>query len=228
MRDKFSALSIDKNCTELHNRSPDIYFTDQSAKIEGNSVTPGEWQEFSDKNVLKAEREKNAAINLRSVADGVLMQTYNDLKKQFDIVNLAFENRIEEMGKAKTKLETHLIKVKEEIGEMEANIDKLKQAIYEKQAPMKVSQTRSDHRTQRPNIELCRDPVQYRLISEANEINVNVTRLQELLADAESSLKGLIRNQLSLEEDIEIKKKSLYIDHDVCVEHRKHIQYVRR
>lgn len=78
-----------------------------------SSVTPGEWQEFSDKNVLKAEREKNAAINLRNVADGVLMQTYNDLKKQFDIVNLAFENRIEEMGKAKTKLETHLSKVPE-------------------------------------------------------------------------------------------------------------------
>ena len=116
----------------------------------------------------------------------------------------------------------------EEIGEMEANIDKLKQAIHEKQAPMKVSQTRSDHRTQRPNIELCRDPVQYRLISEMKEISVNVSRLHELLADAESSLKGLIRNQLSLEEDIEIKKKSLYIDRDVCVEHRKQIQYVRR
>ncbi len=111
---------------------------------------------------------------------------------------------------------------------MEANIDKLKEAINEKQAPMKVSQTRSDHRTERPNIELCRDPVQFRLISEINEINVNVTRLLELLADAESSLKGLIRNKLSLEEDIEIKKKSLYLDRDVCVEHRKQIQYVRR
>ena len=116
----------------------------------------------------------------------------------------------------------------EEIGEMETNIDKLKQAISEKQAPMKVSQTRSDHRTQRPNIELCRDPVQYRLISEMNEISVNVARLQELLADAEISLKGLVRNQLALEEDIEIKKKTLHIDHDVCVELRKQIQHVQR
>lgn len=115
-----------------------------------------------------------------------------------------------------------------EIGEMEANIEKLKQAINEKQAPMKVSQTRGDHRTQRPNVELCRDPVQYRLINEMNEINANVMRLEQLLSEAECSLKGLIRNQLSLDEDIEIKSKSLHIDRDVCVELRKQIKYVRR
>ena len=76
-----------------------------------SSVTPDEWKDFSDKNILKSEREKNAAINLRSIVDGVLMQTYNDLVKQFDIVNLAFKNRIEETEKAKIKLETHLTKV---------------------------------------------------------------------------------------------------------------------
>ena len=80
-----------------------------------SSVTPDEWQDFSDKNILKAEREKNAAINLQSIVDGVLIQTYNDLKKQFDIVNLAFEKRIEETEKAKTKLETHLTKVEKTI-----------------------------------------------------------------------------------------------------------------
>lgn len=114
----------------------------------------------------------------------------------------------------------------EEIGEMESNINRLKQAIFDKQTPMKVAQTRSDFRTQRPNIELCRDPVQYRLIREVSEIDSNVARLQELLADAEKSLKGLIRNQLSLQEDIEVKKQSLYIDKDVCVEHRKQINHV--
>jgi hypothetical protein len=74
-------------------------------------VTPDEWKDFSDKNILKSEREKNAAINLRSIVDGVLIQTYNDVVKQFDIVNVALENRIEETEKAKNKLETHLTKV---------------------------------------------------------------------------------------------------------------------
>lgn len=34
MKDKFAAQSIDKNCEGLNNKSPNIYFTDQSAKIE--------------------------------------------------------------------------------------------------------------------------------------------------------------------------------------------------
>lgn len=74
-------------------------------------MTPEEWQDFSDKNILKAEREKNSSINLRSIVDGVLMQSFNDLKKQCAVVDLAFENRIEETEKAKTKLEIHLTKV---------------------------------------------------------------------------------------------------------------------
>ena len=78
-------------------------------------MTPDEWQDFSDKNILKAEREKNTAINLRSIVNGILIQTYNDLKKQFDIVNVAFDNRIEETEKTKTKLETHLTKVQKTI-----------------------------------------------------------------------------------------------------------------
>lgn len=109
---------------------------------------------------------------------------------------------------------------------MEANIAALKKAIADKEAPMKVAQTRLENRTFRPNVELCRDRVQYRLIDEVIEIDVNVDRLHEKLADAEASLKGLIRKQLSLEEDIEVKANSLFIDRDQCMELRKQINHV--
>lgn len=88
---------------------------------------------------------------------------------------------------------------------------------------MKLSQTRLDTRTNRPNVELCRDPVQYRLIEEVNEIEESVARLQERLQNAEDSLKGLIRNQLSLEEDIEVKSNTLFIDEVECMGMRKSI-----
>lgn len=116
--------------------------------------------------------------------------------------------------------------VMEEIAAMEQNIAMLKKAIANKEAPMKVSQTRLDNRTFRPNVELCRDRVQYRLIEEVFEISTNIERLQEKLADAEASLKGLIRKQLSLEEDIEMKANSLFIDQDQCMELRKQINHV--
>ena len=74
-------------------------------------MTPDEWEDFSNKNILKAEREKNSAIHLRSIIDGILMQTLSDLQAQCEAVNLAFQKRIEETIEAKTKLEEHLAQV---------------------------------------------------------------------------------------------------------------------
>lgn len=48
---------------------------------------------------------------MRSIIDGILMQSLDDLLKQCRAVNLAFDHRIEETQKAKTKLEDHLLKV---------------------------------------------------------------------------------------------------------------------
>lgn len=76
-----------------------------------SSVAPDEWEDFSNKNILKAEREKNSAINLRSIIDGILMETLSDLQAQCEAVNLAFQKRSEETSEAKTKLEKHLEKV---------------------------------------------------------------------------------------------------------------------
>lgn len=45
---------------------------------------------------------------------------------------------------------------------MEKNIELLKKAIQDKEAPMQVAHTRLDTRIRRPNVELCRDPVQHR------------------------------------------------------------------
>ena len=119
-----------------------------------------------------------------------------------------------------------ILQVMDEIAAMEQNIAMLKKAIADKEAPMKVSQTRLENRTFRPNVELCRDRVQYRLLEEVFEISTNIERLHEKLADAEASLKGLIRKQLSLEEDIEVKANSLFIDRDQCMELRKQINHV--
>ena len=108
---------------------------------------------------------------------------------------------------------------------MEDNISSLQQSIAEKEAPLKVAQTRLDNRTERPNVELCRDRVQYRLVGEVGEITYNIQRLKEMLAESEKSLKALRRTQLTLEEDIEIKVKSLFIDKDQNMMMRQQINH---
>ena len=88
----------------------------------------------------------------------------------------------------------------------------------------KVSQKRPENRTIRPK--LFRDRVHYQLIEDVFEIFTNTERLWEKLADVEASLKGLIRKQLSLEEDIEVKANSLLIDRDQCMELCKQINHI--
>lgn len=223
LKDKFSVLSIDEYCENLRNNSSNIQFKEGTAKIEANSVTPEDWQDFSHQNIDKAERERQSSVDLRSLIDGILQQTSNDMRKQCSEVNVSFSKRIAETKDTKSKLEDHLNKVLAQINEMEENISRLIKAIQDKEQPMKLAQTRLDTRTQRPNVELCRDPVQYRLIEEVHEIDASVAGLQARHAEAESSLKGLIRNQLSLEEDIGVKSNTLFIDEVECMGMRKSI-----
>lgn len=49
-----------------------------------------------------------------------------------------------------------------EVTDQEHNIAALKQAIKDKEAPLKVAQTRLYQRSHRPNVELCRDAAQFR------------------------------------------------------------------
>jgi len=49
------------------------------------------------------------------------------------------------------------------------------------------------------------------------EIAGSVSQLQEKLGDSKGALKGLIRNQLTLEEDIAVKTNSLLMDKDQCM-----------
>ncbi|XP_069471128.1 tektin-1 [Ambystoma mexicanum] len=223
LKDKFHAITIDDHCSTLTNNSPNIGYVSNVARIEGNSVSPVEWEDFSNENIVRAEKQRNNAISLRTLTDSILSATANDMRKQCETVNIALMNRVMETKDAKGKLEAHLAKVMDEVTCQEKNIEALKKAIVDKEGPVKVSQTRLATRICRPHVELCRDPVQYRLISEVQEITTNIERLQETLAHAEAELRGLVRNQLSLEEEIKVKENSLYIDEVMCMQIREAI-----
>ena len=100
---------------------------------------------------------------------------------------------------------------------MEENISELEVAIQDKSGPMKLAHTRLEIRSQRPNNEIVRDPVQYGLTEEVAEITESIQRLQAMADESKRNLKSLIKNQLILEEDIRLKEKSLYVDRDLCM-----------
>ncbi|NXY73115.1 TEKT1 protein, partial [Glareola pratincola] len=222
LKDKFTALMIDDYCASLTDNTPDIRYADNALKIEGNFVSPEDWIDFSNINVEKAEKQRNNSLVLRALIDGILSQTVSDMCKQRETVNVAFRNRVKEVKDAKNKLETLLAMVMDETTSQEKNIAALKKAIADKEGPVKVAQTRLEARKHRPNVELCYDTVQYRLTSEVQEIRKNIQR-QDTLAQAEAELKALSRRQLSLEEEIQVKENTLYIDEVLCMQMRESV-----
>ncbi|XP_075421905.1 tektin-4 [Ascaphus truei] len=218
--DKVEAYDIDDKCGRYNNQSTDIQFHPNSSKYEDNTSTPESWAQYSHDNIYKGERERMASINLRSLIDNILQDTAEDLRSQCCTVDSAFAKRCEEVEDAKQKLENHLTKTLEEIGGQENNIAALKQAIKDKETPMKVAQTRLYQRSYRPNVELCRDPVQFRLISEVGELTESIEFLKRKLEDSEQSLRNLEDTRMSLEKEITNKANSLFIDREKCMTHR--------
>ncbi|XP_071882174.1 tektin-1 isoform X1 [Anas platyrhynchos] len=236
LKDKFTASKIDSYCASLTNNTPDVRYADNAVKIEGNFISPEDWTDFSNINVEKADKQRNNSLSLRAMIDSILSQTANDMHKQYEMVNVAFRNRVKEVRDAKHKLEILLasrqcaavpsvgfVKVMDETALQEKNIAALKKAIADKEGPVKVAQTRLEARNHRPNVELCYDTVQYKLISEVQEITNNIQRLKDTLAQAETELKGLSRRQLSLEEEIQVKANTLYIDEVLCMQMRESV-----
>ncbi|XP_056018861.1 tektin-3-like isoform X2 [Ostrea edulis] len=219
--DKFVAQSLDEMCHGLKNSSRGIAFHNGVHRVDNTVSVPETWAKFSNDNIQRSQSERAASREMRNEIESVLNSCANEMWQEWNSVNVALNQRIQETTDARNRLQTHLSKVLQEIFDMEKNIELLKKAIQDKQAPMQVAQTRLDTRVRRPNVELCRDPVQHRLVEEVGEITGTVDSLQAKLRMAENSLQELLRTKASLEQDLSVKNNSLFIDREKCLGMRK-------
>jgi len=212
LKDKFSAQSIDEYVKDIQLTNPDLYLKSGAAKIESNSFNEPQWEKFSEHNIKKAEATRLNSSQLRNIVDSHLQQVANDTEKQIESTNRAFDRRIWEEQDSKKKLEDQVKNVTKLIADLEENVKNLEKAILDKENYLKLAHSRLDVRTNRPNIELVRDPAQYKLVQEVGEIEDSVRRLQERLNDSHRKLKDLDRNKLILEKDIQTKTNTIRID----------------
>jgi len=219
--DKFVAQNLDENCHSLRNTSRGISFHDGVQRVDRTVSVPESWAKFSNDNIQRSQSERAASKQMRNEIESVLNSCANEMWQEWNSVNVSLNQRIQESTDARNRLQTHLSKVLQEIFDMEKNIELLKKAIQDKEAPMQVAQTRLDTRVRRPNVELCRDPVQHRLVEEVGEIGLTVDHLQSKLRQAENALQELLRTKASLEQDLSVKNNSLFIDREKCLGMRK-------
>lgn len=190
-------------------------------KIQGTQATdPLTWEELCKINVAKAEKENNSALNLRLLVDSILRQTASDMLNQSESVNTAFRQRIDETKDAKSKLEDHLSQAKARLSDIEFSIGKLEKAIEDKEGPLRLAETRSAKRTFRPNVELCHDLVEAKLIAEQKQLQLSMLALMEKREEALATQKKLQSTILNLERDIQVKANTIYIDEVQCMKLR--------
>ena len=226
LTDKCVALDIDEHNATLNNESSDkIGFQVNPTRTLKGSVTPETWDSYSQYNKLRGEAEMKASQRLREAIFATLEKTKNDLEAQRRATEYAFRKRIHECEQAKNELEWQQTNTKEEIAAMEGDIAALEQAIENKMAPMQVAQTRLENRTQRPNVELCRDIPQYQLCHEVAEIEGSINELTEKLRVAQNALANLLRDLARIEEDLAVKTRSLALETQ-CMDTRQKLPLV--
>ena len=113
----------------------------------------------------------------------------------------------------------------------------LKQAIADREAPLRVAHTRLYKCTRRPNIELCRDSAQLRyahsavycmhIVSwtgEQREAPHKCRLVHEVhgiyeakLRESEAGLQHLLNTKRALEAELARKSASLFLDRDKCI-----------
>ncbi|XP_051993757.1 tektin-4 [Xyrauchen texanus] len=218
--DKQQAYSLDDQCGRYNNMSTDTQQHPSSAVLQDQVSDQEAWRKFTQDNLRLAEREEAASQALRQLSERVLRDTAEDLRAQCATVNWAFTQRCMELSQAKTQLELHLTQIVEQIGAQERNISYLQQALYDKEAPLRVAQSRLHYRAIRPNMELCRDQPQLSLLGEVSELSGTASALQQQLYEARRSLSDLEESRLTLEKDIACKTNSILIDREKCMTHR--------
>ncbi|XP_054257827.1 tektin-1 [Macrosteles quadrilineatus] len=222
---KAEVMAIDKHNRALKETSLNLSIYNGNTPLDPGNVTDEEWAMYTQQTIDRAAKELVSGRPLRSYINQLLKQVIEDLWKQYYAVNEAFRRRIEEYKEAKTKFENQHFETMRQANEMTREITRLEKAIADKESFMALVHTRLGNRAQRRGIELCRDEVEVKLISEIEDIRVVVTKLQQMLSEAQASLRYLLKTQVQIEEDINIKTNSLKIDEVDCMTLRLGMDY---
>ncbi|XP_041668280.1 tektin-1-like [Cheilinus undulatus] len=223
LKEKFTARTIDQSCAEMTAHS---FEQPQDTKIPpatmtGLLVTPEQWENISDVHMVQAEQQKTNSLSLHALVDSLLDQTAADMQKQLHATTTAFQLNIQDLRSAKIQMEDQLAKVLSELISQKRIQEDLQVAITDSERCSGLAKARLDLRRQRPGKEQCFDPAQAQLLSEVQRLFANNNKLREAVARSEDERRAMICCQLELQEGIEHKADSLYIDEVVCTQYRK-------
>ncbi|XP_057695006.1 tektin-1 isoform X2 [Corythoichthys intestinalis] len=225
LKGKYVAQDLDTSCAAMTPHS--LINPEQKLKASnatsGCFVTPVQWGNHSDFNIGKAEQQKKNTISLRALVESLLAQTAADMQKQFEATTAAFQFNIKQLKTVKNQMEDQLTKVVSEFASQQKNREDLIVAVTENNRFLSLAQKRLSVRQQRPTKEKCHDPAQSQLLAEVGQLSFQITKLHETVDQSEEQQRALVRCQLELRHNIEVKDRLLYVDEVICGQLRKPI-----
>ncbi|XP_017356564.1 tektin-2 isoform X2 [Cebus imitator] len=219
-RGKMETLEIDRGCLSLNLKSPNISLKVDPTRVPDGSTTLQQWDNFSQFNKDRAEAELKAARELRETIALTIAETNNELEAQRVATEFAFRKRLREMEKVYSELKWQEKNTLEEIAELQEDIRHLEEDLHRKFLSLKLSHTRLEARTYRPNVELCRDQAQYGLTDEVHQLQATIAALKQKLAQAQDALDALYKHLARLQADIACKANSMLLD-TKCMDTRR-------
>ncbi|XP_051934972.1 tektin-1 [Hippocampus zosterae] len=225
LKEKYEAQNLDSSCASMTPHS--LINTEQTLNgkpvSSSSSVTPVQWGNHSDFNIAKAEQQKRNSVSLRALVESLLAQTASDMQKQFQATSAAFQFNIKQLKTVKSHMEDQLTKVLSEFASQQRNRDDLLVAVTENEHFLSLAQARLDVRQHRPPKEQCHDPAQSQLLTEVGQLACQINKLHETVEQSEEQQRALVRCQLELQHNIEVKARLLYVDDVICGQLRKPI-----
>ncbi|KAM7399760.1 hypothetical protein PAMP_019005 [Pampus punctatissimus] len=214
LKEKFEAQCIDNSCALMTTHSLDNLQKSTNAEnvLPSFTVTPKQWENISDINITKAEQQMINSQSLRALVESLLEQTVADMQKQVEATTSAFQLNVQEIKTAKSHMEDQLSKILSEFASQQRIKEDLQVAVTENNHFLSLAQARLALRRKRPGKEQCHDPAQSQLLAEIQQLTAHANKLHEAVAQSEKEQRGLVRCQLELQENIEIKASTLYID----------------
>ncbi|XP_053988087.1 tektin-1 [Hylaeus volcanicus] len=225
LEDKENNLRIDRHNLTLKETGMNLSIYHGTSRLDPSTIELNEWEMQTNNNIDAASKEINSARPMRCYIDTIIKQSIDDLNDQKNATDNAFIRRIDETKEAKTKLELQHSEIMRQANEMKDNITRIEKSIAEKECYLALAHTRLGNRCQRPGLELTRDLVETQLVKEVYDLRNIVSNLQTAMFEAQASLRYLLKTQIQIEEDINIKANTLKIDEVDCMTLRQSMDY---
>ncbi|GAB1865925.1 Tektin [Camponotus japonicus] len=210
--DKVHTYNIDSLCANLSNDSPFLLWKAGATRIPEDQSTPTSYEHFTREALAVGESARQKSINLRSTLNKIFINFVKDLRDQATCVDIALVENVKLTQDCLEQLEKELLRCLRELASTEKLIEELRDSTKGLNNAMKLAQTRLDNRLNRCNVESCRDAAQFALIEEVKSLGEQTSALLTELKRTEESQAKLVKTRGTLEHEIMVKRKTLYID----------------